>query len=212
MGRRHHTRALAPISVVDADEPGGPAYRARDISAGGLFLLRNKPLSVGATRRLVIEHRGERIEAEAQVVRSDSSGVALQFTHVTTELRTRIRNLLVALVYEGAPLDEKRRARRFETASPVLWILGSVQYRSTLTNLSSAGANIRAERPPEIGCELYVQLPMVELRGGAPVVEEVHGCRASVVRHTEDGFAVEFKGASDDFRSVVRSWESSRRR
>ena len=67
-------------------------------------------------------------------------------------------------------------------------------------------ATISAQRPPALGIEVYVQLPVVELRAGVPVIEEVHGCRAIVVRHTDAGFAVRFKGTTDGFRHAVRAW------
>jgi len=201
MSQRRHARALAAITVVDIDDPAAPSYTARDISVGGLFLLlEGEKWPVGITRRIAIEHEGKRIEADARVVRTDDTGVALQLTDPPEELKTRIRGLLVDLVYEGVPLGEHRRAHRFETTSPVLWALGSGQYRSTLSDLSPTGACIRAERPPELDAEIYVQLPIVELRAGVPVVEEVHGSKAVVVRHIDGGFAVHFKNASDGFR------------
>jgi hypothetical protein len=209
MSQRRHARAVAAIAVHDIDDPAAPSYTARDISVGGLFLPIEASWPVGITRRIALEHNEVRIEANARVVRSDTTGVALQFADPTEELKSSIRGLLVDLVYEGAKLGEHRRAHRFPTTSPVLWALGSAQYRSTLSDLSPTGASIRAERPPDLGAEIYVQLPIVELRASVPVVEEVHGAKAAVVRHIPDGFAVQFKGASDGFRRAIRSWEGA---
>jgi hypothetical protein len=206
MSKRRHARALAAITVVDVSDAAAPAYQARDIGIGGLFLYTAKRWPIGITRRLALAHGAVRLEIDARVVRSSEQGAAMQFVDPSAAFLSTLRALLVNLVYEGVNLAEHRDAHRFRTTSPVLWSLGSAQYRTTLQDLSSTGATIVAQRPPAVGAEIYVQLPVVELRAGVPVVEEVHGCRATVVRHTDAGFAVRFKGTTDGFRHAVRAW------
>ncbi|MFC1609511.1 PilZ domain-containing protein [Myxococcota bacterium] len=209
MSQRRYARALATVAVLDVDDPTAQPYQARDISSGGLFLLVREQWTVGTTRRLVIEHLTTRIGAEAHVVRSETAGVALEFDDTSEEFRGKIRELLIDLVYEGSPLVGHRSAARFKTTSPVLWVLGSAQYRSTLDDLSPTGATIHASRPPHVGAEIYVQLPIVTTRGGVAMIEEVHGSKANVVRHTPTGFAVRFKGTTEGFRRAVRWWHES---
>ncbi|OGQ89529.1 MAG: hypothetical protein A2289_15160 [Deltaproteobacteria bacterium RIFOXYA12_FULL_58_15] len=209
MSQRRFARAVAPITIVDVDEPQ-TSYQARDLSVGGVFLLTEEPWGLGSARCLAIEHKNSRVIAKGRVIRSDPTGVGLRFSDESEQFRSSIRNLLVELVYEGAKLGEHRRAQRFESAVPVLWLLGTAQYRSTFIDLSPTGCSIHAQRPPPVGTVIYVQLPIIKERNLVPVVEEVHGCRGTVVRCTADGFAVEFKGMVDGFRRAIRASDSVR--
>ncbi len=198
------------MAVRDLQDPEAAPYRARDLGLGGLFLLTERRWPVGMTRSLRVEHGSTSLSLSGRVVRVTRDGVAFAFIGLDEEERSAIRRLLVDLVYGGARLDEQRAAPRFATTSPVLWSWGSVQVRTTLADLSPTGATLKAAEPPPVDTEIYVQLPLLELRAGVPVVEEVQGSKARVVRHLRDGFAVRFHRPSEAFRRAIHAWEGGR--
>ncbi|WP_417769498.1 PilZ domain-containing protein [Stappia sp.] len=145
-----------------------------DMSPGGAALI--APVSARTGERVIayIDHIG-RIEGE--VVREIEGGFAIRI-NAPLRKRDKLANVLTWLANRDVlSLPEDRRHDRFTPKNPFTQIVlaDGRSYKSRIIDVSLSGASLKTDVRPEIGLAIGIGK-----------------MRARVVRHTEDGIAVEF--------------------
>lgn len=99
-----HVRIVSADTVVKSRQ-------VRNVSLGGMFVYTTDPLAVGAGCVVDIDvvgpQAGLHVEAEADIIRVDGDGMALQFTDMDVESLTNLRRIV--RVYSADPkiVDEE---------------------------------------------------------------------------------------------------------
>ncbi len=199
MSTREFTRALAPVTVVDPEEPEAESMYARDIGLGGLFLYTEKRWPQGSEVELVIEYGTKSIPVAVRVLRFEDDGVAFAFDKPISKVRQEIRGLLAYLFATGAESDERRGRRRRDVANDVLWMADGKEYRGHLEDISLESARIAAQEKPTLETIISVFLPV---RAGKRI-DDLRGSSARVVRHSDTSFAVKFIDAGVSFHEAI---------
>ncbi|WP_186386410.1 MULTISPECIES: PilZ domain-containing protein [unclassified Stappia] len=173
--RRRHSRV--PVHILGRfmleDRREYPC-QIIDMSPGGAALIAPVPARVGERVVAYVDHIG-RIEGE--VVREIEGGFAIRI-NATQRKRDKLANVLTWLANRDVlNLPEDRRHERFTPKNPVTQIVlaDGRSYKSLIIDVSLSGASLKTEVKPEIGTAIGIGK-----------------MRARVVRHTEDGIAVEF--------------------
>lgn len=145
-----------------------------DMSPGGAALIAPVGARIGERVIAYIDHIG-RIEGE--VVREIEGGFAIRI-NAPLRKRDKLANVLTWLANRDVlSLPEDRRHDRFTPKNPFTQIVleDGRSYKSRIIDVSLSGASLKTEVRPEIGLAIGIGK-----------------MRARVVRHTEDGIAVEF--------------------
>ncbi|MXN63827.1 PilZ domain-containing protein [Stappia sp. GBMRC 2046] len=145
-----------------------------NMSPGGAAMITPVKGRVGEKVIAYIDHIG-RIEGE--IVREIEGGFAMSVV-ATPRKRDKLANVLTWLANRDMlNLPEDRRHERFVPKKPFTKIVlpDGREYKSRIIDVSLSGAALKTDVRPEIG--LSIALGKM---------------RARVVRHTEDGIAVEF--------------------
>ena len=145
-----------------------------DISPGGLHLAAPARANPGDRVIVYLEHLGR---IEGTCVRTTMEGFAMTIT-ATSRKREKFTAQLTWLANrEELGLPEDRRHERVAPRNPmsVLQLLDGRQYPCRIIDLSLSGAAVEIEVKPAIG----IQVTLGTMRG-------------QVVRHFEDGLAIEF--------------------
>lgn len=145
-----------------------------DMSPGGAALIAPVSARIGERVIAYIDHIG-RIEGE--VVREIEGGFAIRI-NAPLRKRDKLANVLTWLVNRDVlNLPEDRRHDRFTPKNPFTQIVldDGRSYKSRIIDVSLSGASLKTDVRPEIGLAIGIGK-----------------MRARVVRHTEDGIAVEF--------------------
>lgn len=145
-----------------------------DMSPGGAALIAPVSARIGERVIAYIDHIG-RIEGE--VVREIEGGFAIRI-NAPLRKRDKLANVLTWLVNRDVlNLPEDRRHDRFTPKNPFTQIVlpDGRSYKSRIIDVSLSGASLKTDVKPEIGLAIGIGK-----------------MRARVVRHTEDGIAVEF--------------------
>ncbi|WP_249696037.1 PilZ domain-containing protein [Stappia sp. WLB 29] len=173
--RRRHSRV--PVNILGRfmleDRQEYPCQIV-DMSPGGAAIIAPVPARVGERIIAYIDHIG-RIEGE--VVREIEGGFAIRI-NAPMRKRDKLANVLTWLANRDVlNLPEDRRHDRFTPKNPITQIVlpDGRSYKSRIIDVSLSGASIKTEVKPEIGMAIGIGK-----------------MRARVVRHTEDGIAVEF--------------------
>jgi len=145
-----------------------------DMSPGGVSLVTPVGARVGEKVIAYLDHIG-RIEGE--VVREIEGGFAMRI-NAPLRKRDKLANVLTWLANRDVlNLPEDRRHERFTPKNPFTQIVlpDGRSYKCRIVDVSLSGASLKTEVKPEIGISIALGK-----------------MRARVVRHTEDGIAVEF--------------------
>lgn len=145
-----------------------------NMSPGGAALIAPVQAKIGERVVAYLDHIG-RIEGE--VVREIEGGFAMRI-NAPLRKRDKLANVLTWLANrDSLSLEEDRRHERFTPKNPVTQIVlaDGRSYSCRIVDVSLSGASLKVEVKPEIG--MSIQLGKM---------------RARVVRHFEDGIAVEF--------------------
>lgn len=185
---------------------------SRSVSTRGMFIGTKKRWPQGALVDVEIVHESTRLRIDARVANLAQNGVGLEFVDPDGAFLVQLEALLRKFV----PAQSGRVAVNFAPDSEdavVHWMLPEEEgqkgwfkkggrNKTRLIDLSLDGAAIVAKKPPEVGTELVVYL-----RDPAGVSSEspdgLVQSPATVVRHTERGFAVQFKSPSAAFRRAI---------
>jgi hypothetical protein len=203
MKLRQHKRALTSVKVLEQDKPDSQPFHTRDLCAGGLFLITDQQWEVGTDLRLCIVHGTMQIPVTARVVRAEADGIGVQFRDLEGSAAKDIELLIAHLFNQGAYPDEKRRAPRIQTRLRIVWSMADCEQQADLMELSLTGARVVSESPPPVGSRLLVQVPVLSSEDPDETIEKAVGCEARIVRHTDDGFAMEFTSVSPEFRDAI---------
>jgi hypothetical protein len=173
--RRRHSRVKVNIlgRFMREDRLEYPC-QVVDMSPGGAALI--APVSTRIGERIIayIDHIGR---LEGEVVREIEGGFAISIK-APLRKRDKLANALTWLANRDVlNLPEDRRHDRFTPKNPLTQIVlpDGRQYQCRILDLSLSGASLRTEVKPEIGVSI-----------------DIGKMRARVVRHTEEGIAVEF--------------------
>jgi hypothetical protein len=145
-----------------------------DMSPGGAAIIAPTTARIGERVIAYIDHIG-RIEGE--VVREIEGGFAIRI-NAPLRKRDKLANVLTWLANRDVlNLPEDRRHERFTPKNPLTQIVlpDGRKYQCRIVDLSLSGASLKTDVKPEIG-----------------IVIDIGKMRARVIRHTEDGVAVEF--------------------
>lgn len=158
-----------------ADDVMGENARLINVSEGGAALRHIKRPRIGSSAIVYIENM-DRFEGE--VVRVFRRGFALQFK-MSSRKRRRLAESISALAgQEGVSYRTERRAfRRVLGAGEAVQckLDNGEKIEGRIIDCSIANATLRSDARPFLGTKLHIGQT-----------------RAKVVRHTKDGFAVEF--------------------
>jgi len=163
------------ISRTDLEASG----RLIDISEGGMALAAPTGVEVGDELIAYPEGLGR---LSGVVVRKFDGGVGVKFKlsdGQRANLAKRIRSAITGTPY--LRLFEKRASSRMGMSLPaVAFIVGGEGFDCEIVNLSAAGAGVKSEARPPIGCQV-----------------KIGTLQGRVCRHTETGFALEFRAPDD---------------
>ena len=99
---------------------------------------------------------------------------------------------------------EKERAPRYAVNIPAIMFDGTGILTGVVENISSSGALLtHAERRPDLSAQGRIRLTNLRLSlhtTGPDAIE----LPAEVARHDPAGFAVQFTGATDDVRTLIK--------
>ena len=173
--RRRHSRVKVNIlgRFMLEDRREYPC-QVVDMSPGGAALV--APVSARVGERVVayLDHIGR---VEGEVVREIEGGFAIRL-NATARKRDKLANVLTWLANRDIlTLPEDRRHERFTPKNPVTKIVlpDGRSYKCRIVDVSLSGASLKTDVRPELGIAI-----------------DIGKMRARIVRHTEDGIAVEF--------------------
>lgn len=173
--RRRHARVKVNIlgRFMREDRLEYPCQVVNMSPGGAAFVA---PVSVRVGERIVayIDHIGR---IEGVVVREIEGGFAISI-NAPLRKRDKLANVLTWLANRDVlNLPEDRRHERFTPKNPMTRIVlpDGREYQCRIIDVSLSGAALRTDVKPDIG----MMIGMGKMR-------------ARVVRHTEDGIAVEF--------------------
>ncbi|GGE83861.1 PilZ domain-containing protein [Stappia taiwanensis] len=172
--RRHSRVAVNVLGRFMLEDRREYPCQVINMSPGGAALIAPVQAKLGERVVAYLDHIG-RIEGE--VVREIQGGFAMRI-NAPLRKRDKLANVLTWLANrDSLNLEEDRRHERFTPKNPVTQIVlaDGRSYRCRIVDVSLSGASLKAEVKPEIG--MSIQLGKM---------------RARVVRHFEDGIAVEF--------------------
>uniref|UniRef100_UPI003BAC2D88 PilZ domain-containing protein n=1 Tax=Stappia sp. TaxID=1870903 RepID=UPI003BAC2D88 len=173
--RRRHSRVKVNIlgRFMREDRLEYPC-QVVDMSPGGAAMIAPVAARIGERIIAYIDHIGR---VEGQVVREIEGGFAISI-NAPLRKRDKLANVLTWLANRDVlNLPEDRRHDRFTPKNPLTQIVlpDGRQYQCRIIDLSLSGASLRTDVKPEIGVSI-----------------DIGKMRARVVRHTEEGIAVEF--------------------
>ena len=173
--RRRHSRVKVNIlgRFMREDRLEYPC-QVVDMSPGGAAMIAPVAARIGERIIAYIDHIGR---VEGQVVREIEGGFAISI-NAPLRKRDKLANVLTWLANRDVlNLPEDRRHDRFTPKNPLTQIVlpDGRQYQCRIIDLSLSGASLRTDVKPEIGVSI-----------------DIGKMRARIVRHTEDGIAVEF--------------------
>ena len=207
MAERQHTRVMASVGVLVTIDGKTEACLTTDLSRGGMFVRTRRKPAIGTIADLTVVHADRKLHAKAKVVNVKDNGLGLAFTQSDAGFGDAIRavmNDLVSGVTRSPPVASEERPARpakaywgapEQSSGWKFWERGPRQ--CDLVNLTLDGAAIQDGRKPAVG-EMIDFL----LDDGYGPPRQV-ASQAKVVRHTQTGFAVQFVGASVEFRQAV---------
>lgn len=172
--RRHSRVAVNVLGRFMLEDRREYPCQVINMSPGGAALIAPVQAKIGERVVAYLDHIG-RIEGE--VVREIEGGFAMRI-NAPLRKRDKLANVLTWLANrDSLSLEEDRRHERFTPKNPVTQIVlaDGRSYSCRIVDVSLSGASLKVEVKPEIG--MSIQLGKM---------------RARVVRHFEDGIAVEF--------------------
>ena len=172
--RRHGRVAVSVLGRFMLEDRREYPCQTVDMSPGGVSLI--TPVSARMGERVVVylDHVGR---VEGEVVRVTEGGFALRI-NAPLRKRDKLANVLTWLANRDVlNLPEDRRHERFTPKKPFTQIVlpDGRSYKCRIVDVSLSGAFLKTDVRPEIGISIAIGK-----------------MRARVVRHTEDGIAVEF--------------------
>lgn len=211
MSDRRAPRIIAAIGVIVKEGERSTACMTRTVSRTGAFLLTKERWDPRNLLELEMIRDAHRFTVHAKVAFAANDGVAVAFLDPPASFTESFQAFLDELVARR-PEDEALAAEldnvltwKSDAARGLRELFSGGAKKSTLVSLSLDGAAVDASRPPPIGDELMVSVRARPNGHVLPDHTEITPveCRAQVVRHTENGFAMRFLEPSRQFRAAV---------
>lgn len=210
MSERQGQRIDAAVGVILRHGTEKEPCMSRGISAHGMAVGTTKRWPVGTAIELEIVHDSVRVKTRARIASHNKAGLGLEFLDESPEFHAQIEKLLakfIPLQQGGAriALPAQFSGVRFiwslpEEIDPPKWWKSRLK-KAQLIDLSLDGAGIACKKPPDVGQKVLVVLALADSDEKDPNANLQ--CDATVVRHTERGFAVQFASPSLAFRKLV---------
>lgn len=205
MSKRRAPRIRAAIGTIirqgDVKEP----CLTKTVSRTGLAVTSRKVWDANQPVNVSIVEDGFRLTTDARVVRHLDTTLSLEFDANNPDVEPVMAGLVDALLARTGSTPEDVDLTDLENLDGVIKWTAPEQKKNlfsrrfsegTLEDVTHEGASIISRRPPEEGTELVIILEQ------DPAMENLIKVKAKVVRHTENGFAVQFENPSRE----VRSW------
>lgn len=196
---------MAPVALLLEIDGQAEACFTRNISQGGMFVVTRRRAPEGATVKVALARNGQRLETLARVVNAAEDGLGLRYIDPDPSFGQGIAGLLAELLRdksgeELAFLDGSAQAGVAWSYLPDgrtwNWWRKSVR-PAGLLSLALDGAALECRQRPQIGETIIVFLSETK------ALDARLTCKADVVRHTDNGFAVKFTDPSIDFRRRI---------
>ena len=173
--RRYHRVQLALNGRLMMDDGQEFSFLTRDISPGGLALT---TAAVGKVGRRVVAYVDQIGRIEGHIVRLFDGGFAIEFSG-TLRRKDKLAARLTWLVNrDELNLPDERRHERTVLKTPrivTISLSDGREYQARIIDMSLSGAAIAVSVRPPLGSSL-----------------KIGDLRATVVRHFDEGIAIEF--------------------
>ncbi len=199
--RRRYPRIRASVGMVVRQGAQTEAATSRTLSLGGIGFVTRKRWQVNQPISLSLIDEGLRVDATGRVVRTSDDHCAVAFGNVD-EHRDPMHRLLSRVSQRQSKTNEREGAvpvvfRCMDEAHPSF----SFSFmHATMVDADLNGAFVLTRRSPPIGASVVIVL---NWDARAETVTRVSG---EVVRHEEDGFAVEFRSLEAEKRRFHRAF------
>jgi Tfp pilus assembly protein PilZ len=203
--RRTDPRISLNADGLTVSVQGEPAAVARNLSAGGVFVVTEKRWNLGTVVTLHVGYRGVRVAIKGRLTHHRGDGVGFAFFQPEEELIRAIRNIISDLLTGGAESNDRRGGSRKLVNGAIIWTQGGKRAEAKIRDLSKTGAYVASTDNPALGTELMVYMPGFMYSGGEAIPSEARGCSCKVMRADDGGFGVQFIGPSAEFLMAVQS-------
>jgi hypothetical protein len=182
-------------------EHGGHSYPGVtvNISRSGLLFRSQQQISVQGDVSVTIVHESTKLRASGRATYIGAEGIGVEFVELSDDFSSGLETLLRELVGGGDLPDADLRLVKmtwtYQSDGLSIKNIWHLRERTVeISSLSLEGASFKTQTKPSVAEEIVVYLKVGE--------EQLYG-RASVVRYTDAGFAVQFISPRLEFRRLV---------
>ncbi|MEM6532462.1 MAG: PilZ domain-containing protein [Myxococcota bacterium] len=214
MSKRRAPRITAAIGTIIRQGDQKEPCLTKTVSRTGLAVSSKKAWDPSQPLNVSIIEDGYRLTTDARLVHQKGGTLSLEFDATNPDVEPVMAGLVEALLARtGAPPEDVDLSDLENLEGVVKWTapdrksnMFSKRFsEGKLGDVTHEGASIITRRPPEEGTTLVLVFEH------DPERDHILKTSATVVRHTDGGFAVEFDTPSREVRSWITKLRSYRR-